>query len=142
MESNLGSNPSYIWRTMLWGREVIEVRSRWRIGDYKQVSIYHHRWLPCPTTFNPLSLQRLPSQSSVSTLIKDEGCWKEQMIRNHFLDEDANRVLTIPLPRRPLKDQLVWTHDKRGQYKVNSGYYVAFHMKVTDMSSASSNHIG
>lgn len=56
------------------------------------------------------------------------------------LEEDANQILKIPLPRRPLEDQLVWTYDNRGQYKVNSGYYVAFHMKVKDMPSTSSNH--
>ncbi|KAH9649947.1 transcriptional corepressor LEUNIG-like protein [Citrus sinensis] len=106
MESKLGSNPSYVWRSILWGGEVIEASSIWRIGDGKNVSIYHHRWFPRPSTFKPFSPWLLPFQSRVAILIDEEGCCKEQLIRNHFLKEDATQILKIPLPKRPLEDQL------------------------------------
>ncbi|KAH9781470.1 hypothetical protein KPL71_008488 [Citrus sinensis] len=142
MDSKLGSNPSYIWRSILWGREGIEVGSRWRIGDGKNVSIYHHRWLPRPSTFKPFSPPLLPSQSRIAILIDENGCWKEHLIRNNFLEDDADQILKLPLPKRPLEDQLVWSYDKRDQYQVKSGYYVALRLKLKDLPSSSSPNIG
>lgn len=142
MDSKLGSNPSYIWRSILWGREGIEVGSRWRIGDGKNVSIYHHRWLPRPSTFKPFSPPLLPSQSRIAILIDENGCWKEHLIRNNFLEDDADQILKLPLPKKPLEDQLVWSYDKRDQYQVKSGYYVALRLKLKDLPSSSSPNIG
>ena len=73
-------------------------------------------------------------------MIDEEGCWKEQLIRNHFLKEDATQILKIPLPKRPLEDQLVWAYDKRGQYRVKSGSYVALRLKLKDLPSSSSTN--
>lgn len=140
IESKLGSNLSYIWRSILWGREVIEVASRWRIGDGKIISIYHHRWLPRPSTFKPFSPQLLPSQSWVAISIDEEGRCKEQLIRTHFLEEDATQILKTPLPKRPLENQLVWMHDKQGQFNVKIGYHVALCLKLKDWSSSSSTN--
>lgn len=74
MEAKLGSNPSYIWRSILWGREVIHKGLRWRIGDGKQVKVYQSGWLPRPVTFKPISPRSLPVETTVSELIDEEHC--------------------------------------------------------------------
>lgn len=33
MKAHIGSNSSYIWRSLMWGRELLEVGLCWRIGD-------------------------------------------------------------------------------------------------------------
>lgn len=58
----------------------------------------------------------------VSEFINDENQWNEGLIYNHFDKMDADRIVSIPLPRRPIKDQLLWHYEKRGQYTVKSGY--------------------
>lgn len=40
LRANIGSNPSFIWRSIIWGRQVIKKGMRWRIGNGKKISVY------------------------------------------------------------------------------------------------------
>lgn len=95
----MGSQPSYIWRSILWGKQVILKGLRWRIGDGRRVQIYHHCWLPRHTTFKPFSQPKLPPESTVSELIDDNNKWKKDLIQQCFLKEDADQIMNILLPR-------------------------------------------
>ena len=55
MEAKTGSYPSFIWRSILWEREVTEKGLRWRIGNGEQVKVYQSKWLPRPDTFKLIS---------------------------------------------------------------------------------------
>ncbi|XP_073153896.1 uncharacterized protein [Henckelia pumila] len=39
MKACLGSNPSYIWRSLLWSRQILEEGLIWRIGNGKSIDI-------------------------------------------------------------------------------------------------------
>ena len=45
MDAELGSNPSYIWRSLLAAREIIWEGSRWRVGDGNTFGVTTHKWL-------------------------------------------------------------------------------------------------
>ena len=51
---SIRSNPSYIWRSIMWGRQVIHNGHRWRIGNREKISVYRGNWIPRPLTFKPL----------------------------------------------------------------------------------------
>ncbi|OMO90460.1 putative ribonuclease H protein [Corchorus capsularis] len=51
MQATLGSNPSFVWRSLLAGREVIRQGSRWRIGNGHSVDIWRDRLVPKPSTY-------------------------------------------------------------------------------------------
>ncbi|KAL9440996.1 hypothetical protein AB3S75_019634 [Citrus x aurantiifolia] len=137
MEAQSGSNPSYIWRNILWGREVIHKGLRWRIGDGKLVKVYQSGWLPRPETFKPISPPSLPLDTTVSVLIDEDHCWRDDVIQQHFHQEDAAQILKIPLPRQPSPDQVLWHYDKKGNYSVKSGYQLALQMKCPNRPSSS-----
>lgn len=48
MEAELGSNPSYVWRSLLKARDIILAGSKWKVGSGAQISIFGHQWLPRP----------------------------------------------------------------------------------------------
>ena len=123
----------------MWGRQIIHKGLRWRIGDGKSAQIYHSRWLPRPSTFKPFSPPKLPLESTVSELIDGENKWKEVLIQQNFMKEDAQQILNIPLPRTPKPDKLLWHFDKRGEYSVKSGYQVALNLKFPDHPNSSEN---
>ena len=39
---------SYVWRSILQAREVIEKCAIWRVGSGLQIEVWKHRWLPDP----------------------------------------------------------------------------------------------
>lgn len=48
MEAELGSNPSFVWRSLLNARDVLWEGSNWSIGDGGTAGIKSHKWLPHP----------------------------------------------------------------------------------------------
>lgn len=129
LSASVGSNPSYIWRSMLWGRPVILNGYRWRIGNRENISVYRGNWISTPSTFKPFSSPEMPPDATVSVLIDNENKWKTDLIQQNFLKEDADAILSIPQPRRQRDDQVIWHYDKKGRYSVKSGYQVALNMK-------------
>lgn len=53
-----------------------------------------------------------------------------------FIKEE---ILKISFSKKSLED-LVSAYDKRDQYNVKSGYYMALHMKLHDMPSSCDNN--
>lgn len=137
MEAKLGSNPSYIWQSILWGREVIHKGLRWRIGDGKLVKVYQSGWLPRSVTFKPISPKSLPVETTVFELINEEHCCKELMIRQYFHQDDVVQILKIPMPTQPRSDPVLWHYNKKGFYLVKSGYQLALQMRFPNKPSSS-----
>lgn len=122
MKARLGSNPSFIWRSILYGWQVISKGYRWRIGNGQSILLHKENWLPRPLTFKPISKPSLPDDALVAELINAEHGWNEELIHRHFAKIDAEAIVKIPLPRRPMKDEVMWHYDRKGQYSVKSGY--------------------
>ncbi|XP_024036940.1 uncharacterized mitochondrial protein AtMg00310-like [Citrus sinensis] len=54
LDAKLGSNPSYIWRSILWRRKIICSGSKWRVGNDQKIHIHKANWIPQPSTFQPV----------------------------------------------------------------------------------------
>ena len=123
-----------------FGRNVLEKGLRWRIGNGEQLLVYQSQWIPRSITFQPISPPSLSPDTIVAKLISEEQSRKEAVIRQHFLKEDADQILKIPLPRQPKPDQVLWHYDKKGNYSVKSGYQVAMKMNFPEKPSCSSEN--
>lgn len=55
MDAPFRSGMSYIWRSILAGREVLSKGLRYQIGDGSTVSLWSDPWLPLPYSFKPFS---------------------------------------------------------------------------------------
>ena len=55
LNASLGSRPSYAWRSIMQGIEVVKKGSRWRVGNGKLIHIWKDKWLPTPTTSKVVS---------------------------------------------------------------------------------------
>lgn len=62
--------------------------------------IYKSNWISRPDTLNSFSPQTLPPSSVVAYLISNQK-WNEDMINQHFMKEDAEKILRIPLTSSP-----------------------------------------
>lgn len=60
INSGLGSNSSFVWRSTVWGEQLLDKRFYWRIGCDRRISIYNDKWLPHPSSFKVISPLALP----------------------------------------------------------------------------------
>ena len=104
------------------GRQVILKGYRWRIGNGISISIYRDNWILRPSTFKPYSTPKMFPDAIVAELIDKENSWKTEVIHGNFLKVDADEILSIPLPRREMEDNVIWHYDKQGRFSVKSGY--------------------
>ncbi|KAL5737670.1 hypothetical protein ACOSP7_030431 [Xanthoceras sorbifolium] len=137
LSSKLGWKPSFVWRSILWGREVIRKGVRWKIGDGQSISVYNDSWLPRDSSFRVYSPSLLPDGVSVSALIGAPRRWSRDLVQFYFSPEEADIILSIPLCSSPLRDSLIWHFDKRGCFSVKSAYRLALKVAQSDSPSGS-----
>lgn len=126
LTAGLGSRPSYIWRSLMWGRGLLSKGVRWRIGDGRSIPIYGSNWLPGSPSLRIRSRQSLPLSSKVCDLLTASGRWDLDKVQLHFSHEDRLVILQIPLGGPHLPDQLVWNFEKSGMFSVKSCYRLGF----------------
>ncbi|KAL5552000.1 hypothetical protein UlMin_002176 [Ulmus minor] len=125
LQVKVNSSSSFVWRNILWGRELYKQGLRHKIGSGRDTLIYHDGWLPRDGVFKSSSPQVLGKFDKVSSLITATGDWDSTLIRASFHEDEANAILSIPLPRRTTSDSLIWHYHKSGLYTVRSGYWLA-----------------
>ncbi|XP_062021223.1 uncharacterized protein LOC133737733 [Rosa rugosa] len=125
MEAELGSSPSYLWRSFLWGRELLRKGVRWRIGDGKEVRVFIDPWVPGLPSFRPILRQGAPLFLRVSDLLHNNGGWNMEALNYWFTDDECEAIssITVGATRRP--DVYMWNYCKNGRYTVKSGYWLA-----------------
>ncbi|XP_073041839.1 uncharacterized mitochondrial protein AtMg00310-like [Primulina eburnea] len=62
MEADLGSNPSSIWRALMWSMPLLAEGLCWKVGDGARINTFKDIWLPGPRT----CLAPIPDYASFS----------------------------------------------------------------------------
>uniref|UniRef100_A0A2N9IBI9 Reverse transcriptase domain-containing protein n=1 Tax=Fagus sylvatica TaxID=28930 RepID=A0A2N9IBI9_FAGSY len=122
LKAKLGSNPSYIWRSILAARELLRKGLRWQIGNGQQAHVWEDEW--GQTTLhqcsNPMEVQW------VADLIDAEsGSWDVSILRKVFDEDSVQRVQQVVLTDCRRRDYPIWKHDPQGIFSVKSAYRVA-----------------
>ena len=59
------------------------------------------------------------------------------MLNQSFARMDADIIKSIPLPRTPQEDEIIWHYDRKGLYSVKSGYQLALKIKFPEPPTGS-----
>jgi hypothetical protein len=124
LDSNLGNNPSFTWRSIWRSKQVLLYGCRWSIGDGSNIKVMGEPWLrredgrwvtsPQNQGVYDLSLQHL--------MLPNAKQWDGEKIKYLFSDHEAKRILVVPLLNVVTEDKLVWCEERDGIYSVRSGY--------------------
>ncbi|KAA3482314.1 reverse transcriptase [Gossypium australe] len=106
LAAKIGSYPSFTWRSICSARDLIEDGMLWSIGKGDRHDI-RNRWI----TVNHL-------------MQSDSATWNDELIRNLFYEDTANRIRSIPISGSSLEDTIMWKFEGSGSYSVRSGYQV------------------
>ncbi|CAL1389303.1 unnamed protein product [Linum trigynum] len=135
LQAQLGSDPSYTWRSILVAQKAVKEGIRWRVGNGSDINIWSDCWVAGAegadyrvTTPKPISggLTRV-----IDLIDHEKREWCANMLQNNFNMEDRTKILAIPIPRQPAKDILVWSAERKGCYTVKSAYRQLIKKKAT-----------
>ena len=123
---NLGSQPSYAWKSIHRSLEILKQGTRWRVGSGKTIHIWDDKWLPTPTTYKVISPRKdFGDFPMVSALIdQDMMSWRRDRLERIFLPFEVETILNVPISYHAQEDQLIWVGNKSGVFTVKSAYYV------------------
>ncbi|XP_024033517.1 uncharacterized protein LOC112095650 [Citrus clementina] len=137
-EAQLGSNPSYVWRSILAAQPAIRQGSRIQIGGGQQTSIGSAPWLPDnDSDFTTSNLPASISSATVDSLmVPNQRRWDFDAVDDIFNTRDRDLIRRIPLSSRVDKDNWFWLPDSKGLYSVRSCYKMLDTLHPPPSSSA------
>ncbi|KAL5837394.1 hypothetical protein ACOSQ3_014563 [Xanthoceras sorbifolium] len=115
---------SFIWRSLLWGRELVAKGSRWWVGWGSNVLVYQDRWLPWLKSFKVYSLPVLGLSATVDRLKNYDGGWNLPLIRRTFFLVNVEAIMAIPSTSSCVVDSLLWHFSKDDEFSVKSAYHL------------------
>ncbi|KAF7839015.1 ribonuclease H [Senna tora] len=124
MEAGLGSNPSFTWRSILHGREVLKKGLIRRIGDGVKTNLFNTQWIPSIENFSsPYTNQQMGLDATVNMLfMQDSKTWNVPLIMQNFEPTIAKAILSIPLSKTGAVDVWMWKFSNNGVFNVKSAY--------------------
>lgn len=123
-KATLGSRPSFAWRSMLHGRELLQQGLVKRIGAGSRTSVWWEKWIvdsvPRVPDYRPGSVIDLTLKVE-DLLEQNSHTWNQTLVRQTFSQKDAHIILKIKThPSKP--DYFEWGLTKNGVYSSKSGY--------------------
>lgn len=128
LKAKEGCKASIVWKNILWGRSLFEKGYKWKVGNEKQVYIDQDPLITNEGSWIPLGVKDHLKGRRVVDIIKEDGSWKEDIIREAFLPSDAEAILDMP--RRPVSknDEIILGKDSKGLFSVKGAYHLACHL--------------
>lgn len=124
LEANIGYRPSYAWRSIVFGRELLERGLMKSIGDGKTTGIWSDKWVFDGAPRRPINKEMMIDLNlKVSSLITPHGEWDVQLLNEFFPPCDVTRIRSFP-PEMNLQDRFVWAYTKDGLFSVKSGNWL------------------
>ena len=130
LDAGLGQKPSFIWRSILEGRELLKKGLRVLIGDGENTNIWNDNWLPTHLPRPPRCKDGVtPNVHTVNEIMmQNPKRWNKDLIEEIFEEEDANRIQQIRITTQQSPDFLGWHYTDHGMYTVKSGYWLETHL--------------
>jgi hypothetical protein len=68
-----------------------------------------------------------------SLILEDRWAWDADLVRSVFPEDDAKKILQVPISRFGGEDFASWPHTRFGCYTVKSGYNLARICKFSEL---------
>lgn len=114
LNAKLGSNPSYVWRSILQSQDLVKLGATRRVGNGYTIDITKDPWLPCDIDPFVHSDNEALQGNKVSSLMTTNSDSRDtDLVKDIFCERDALLILSIPLQRGE-NDSWFWRKDKLG----------------------------
>lgn len=111
---------------------------KWVVGDGEDICAIRYQWLRGKQDFRVENDYRYAGITErVSDYIDSSTKrWNVALVTENFLLADAKSILSIPIPRRDVKDKVVWAWSTTGLYtaKDRDRYWLNQNNSITNVS--------
>ncbi|GJT66702.1 reverse transcriptase [Tanacetum coccineum] len=124
LNATKGSHPSWLWQSLLQGRDLLLRGIRWQVGNGSNIQFWTQNWVPYQDDFY-IRKPRGPFASNA--LVSDfiTNCeWDLSKLQFCVHLEEVKFISQIPISSTSL-DKIVWHYEPNGNYTIKSGYYQA-----------------
>lgn len=137
--SKLGSNLSYVWRSIWSTKKLLQAGMLWRVGDGNSIKIWGDKWFDSTSSgMIQAPMRILDENAKVRALINDSTHgWNFELVREIFPDDEARRICSMVVSSLRPKDQLVWAGTKKGIFMIRSAYHMAKEISMADQGGCS-----
>lgn len=117
----VGKRPSYAWKSIIFGRELLQKGLMKGIGNGRSTAVWCDKWIMDTQPRRPVSKEHtIDLNLNVSELIDAHGSWDMSKLNTLFPIADVHRILSI-CPSLTNNDFWFWAYTKSGAYVVKSG---------------------
>lgn len=136
LEAPRGSTPSWIWCSLLEGKDLLHKGIRWNVGNGDSIKFWEDEWVPGLTgaKINSLPPEQCDWIKVADFIDQSNQSWDVEKLRNCVSEEETRAILKIPISISKCPDKLIWHSNSSGKYSVKSGYHKAF-KKILDLAS-------
>nr|XP_025616741.1 uncharacterized protein LOC112709055 [Arachis hypogaea] len=121
-EAERGGNASWIWKSILEGRDFLRRKGRWSLGSGAGIDIWEDNWV---VGIDKLRRGEGNRYRRVSELVKDGEGWDLNKIHDCFQGNEAELITRTPISLINKIDHYVWPYRNDGQYSVRTRYHAA-----------------
>lgn len=118
--ANSTRGTSWVWKSMVQGRNLLKKAGRWGISSGQEVHITEDNQM---ASGNSVSLNSHATIQKVSDLISHSNEWNLDVLRHDMSPTSAIEVLQTPICWSSQKDYLFWLHTHNGTYSVKLDYH-------------------
>ena len=130
LECGKGYRPSYAWRSIIFGRDLLKRGLIKSIRDGKTTYVWSQNWIMEDVPHRPINkLQDIAVNLKVSALMDGDGHWDHNILSHLFPENEMQRILKTQVGNAV--DRELWAFSKNGAYTVKSGYELASKVKET-----------
>lgn len=139
LDAICGNKASFIWRSIVWGKKLLETGCRWRVGSEGKIRILEDFWLFGKNGVGFYDPPYIPNIVFVSDLRLGNGDWNKEFLDMLSNKRDEDRIIAIPVGSLENQDEIIWFLSMDGNYSVRSGYREAIKELDFPKSSDSKN---
>lgn len=126
MKGGLGSRPSFAWRSIIHGRDLLQQGLVKKIGNGMDTKIWWDHWIidGIPRVPEYIVDYVVDLTLNVNDLMDQQGrAWNMALILDTFSQKDAEIILKLK-PNADQADEVCWGFSKNRDYTTKSGYAV------------------
>ncbi|KAI5320563.1 hypothetical protein L3X38_040271 [Prunus dulcis] len=124
LDAKIGARPSWIWSSLLEGRDSILCKTRKLVLSGEQTHKWRDNWLHGFCVIRPTT-PVAPSAPQLVCEIMDiaESTWRLDSIRGFIDWKTVRAIMATPIGGSNLSDKIIWPWTSNGTYSVKSGYH-------------------